>query len=226
VTARVVLAAVLAGVVLLVAAQLILPGIAARRIRDRVDPYGHVRSVQVGALPAIEMLWGQMDSLNVKTGPLRMPVAETANLLSGARGINDLNLASSQADLTSLGLTGSGLLLREVTLRKRGAQLEGQATLLESDLRAALPAGFDIQPVGSGGGAVQVRASGALFGAQASIEGVVGALDGKLVVQPTGIPFGSLATLTLFSDPRIFIQGVAATPHSDGYRLVIQARAV
>lgn len=218
------LGAVIAGVVVLGVAQLVLPPIAAQRVRDRVQPYGSVSSVHVSALPAVEMLWGQIDSLSVKTGSLRIPLPDTANLLASARGVQNMDLASTQTDLTAAGLTSSGLLLREVSLKKRGQALEGQATLRKSDLRAALPPGFDIQPLASEGGEVQVRASGALFGAQASIEGVVSAQEGKLVVQPTGFPLAGLATLTLFSDPRILIQGVAAIPSEGGYRLTIQAR--
>lgn len=211
-------------VVVLVGAQLFLPGIAAQRVRDRVDRYGTVRSVRVSALPAIELLWGKVDSVSVKAGSLKIGLPQMANLLWSARNVNDMSLRSTATDLTAASLGDNGLLLREVSLRKHGQDLNGQATLRESDLRAALPAGLDIQPVGSVGGGVQVRVSGALFGIQTSVEGLVSAREGKLIVEPTGIPLGSLVAITLFSDPRIIVEGVSAAQQSGGYELMIQAR--
>ena len=54
------IAAGLAGAIalVLVLAQLLLPGIAASRISSRVGKYGTVESVSVSAWPAIELLWG------------------------------------------------------------------------------------------------------------------------------------------------------------------------
>lgn len=49
--------ALVVAVVVLGVAQLVLPGIAAQRIRSQLDRYGHVRSVSVSAFPAIELLW-------------------------------------------------------------------------------------------------------------------------------------------------------------------------
>jgi hypothetical protein len=95
--------------------------------------------------------------------------------------------------------------------------------LSESDLHAALPSGFEVQPVASANGEIQVKANVPILGVESSFEGLVSAQEGKLVVQPTGIPFGALATLTLFSDPRIAVQGVSATQHSGGYDLKIKA---
>ena len=75
-------AAVLAtvGVVLLllVVAQLALPGIAAQRIRDQLGPSGQVTSVDVSAFPAIELLWHQADSVTVHLARYRASSAELA----------------------------------------------------------------------------------------------------------------------------------------------------
>ena len=58
------------GVVLLVLliAQLVLPGIAANRLRDQLSKSGTVLSVKVSAFPAIELLWGQAGSVVVRMG--------------------------------------------------------------------------------------------------------------------------------------------------------------
>ncbi|MFZ0377875.1 MAG: hypothetical protein WAL38_08625, partial [Solirubrobacteraceae bacterium] len=59
-----------AGLVLLVlvVAQLVLPGIAADRLRDQLARSGTVISVKVSAFPAIELLWGDADSVVVRLG--------------------------------------------------------------------------------------------------------------------------------------------------------------
>jgi LmeA-like phospholipid-binding len=211
-------------VILLVGSQLLLPGVAEQRVRERVGRYGSVRSVHVSALPAIEMLWGKVDSMDVNTGRLRIALDQMTNMVWSARHVDELNLSSTGVDLTGGSLTSSGLLLRNVSFHKHGASLSGAGTLSESDLRAALPEGFAVQPVASGNGEIQVKASVPIFGVESSIEGIVSAQAGKLVVQPTDIPFANLATLTLFSDPRISVQGVSATQRSGGYDLQIDAR--
>jgi len=211
-------------VILLIGAQLLLPGVAERRVRERVGRYGSVRSVHVSALPAIEMLWGKVDTMDVKTGRLRIALSQMTNMVWSARQVDHLNLASTGVDLTAGSLRSSGLLLRNVSFHKRGASLDGTGTLSESDLRAALPEGVAVQPVASGDGEIQVKASVPIFGVQTSVEGIVSAQAGKLVVQPTGIPFANLATVTLFSDPRILVQSVSATQHSGEYDLQIDAR--
>jgi hypothetical protein len=211
-------------IVLLIAAQLLLPGVAERRVRERVGRYGSVRSVHVSALPAIEMLWGKVDTMNVNTGTLRIGLSQMTNMVWSARQVDRLNLDSTGVDLTAGSLRSSGLLLRDVSFHKHGDSLSGTGTLRESDLRAALPEGVAVQPVASGNGEIQVKASVPILGIESSFEGIVSARAGKLVVQPTGIPFASLATVTLFSDPRILVQGVSATQQSGEYNLKIDAR--
>ena len=50
-------------VVVLIVAQLVLPGIAAQRIRDRLSRSGTVLGVQVDAFPAIKLLWRRIVSM-------------------------------------------------------------------------------------------------------------------------------------------------------------------
>ena len=57
-------------VVLLGVAQLVLPGIAASSIRDRLSRSGKVLDVQVSAFPAIELLWHQADRVVVRMSEL------------------------------------------------------------------------------------------------------------------------------------------------------------
>jgi hypothetical protein len=50
----------------------------------------------------------------------------------------------------------------------------------------------------------------------------VAAREGRLVVVPD-VPLGALATLTVFSDPRVLVQDVGARTASGGF--VLTARA-
>ena len=57
-------------------AQLLLPRIAASRICSRVGRYGQFDSVSVSAWPAVELLWGSADSVQVQAGSLALNPAQ------------------------------------------------------------------------------------------------------------------------------------------------------
>jgi hypothetical protein len=207
-------------VLLLVLAQLLLPGIAANRISARLGRYGTVHSVTVKAWPALELLWHSADSVTVRAGGLKVTPAQTARLLWEARGINDI-------DLTASSVMEGPLQLHDVSVRKRAARLSGQGRASEEDVKSALPEGLALQLLTSEGGNVKVRASGGLFGVSGSFNAVVGASEGKLVVRPVGFPLSGLA-LTLFSEPHVYVVRVGARPLSGpggtlGYQLAIGA---
>jgi len=65
---RLIALAIVLGVIvlLLIVAQLVLPGIAAHRLRDRLSKSGQVIDIQVSAFPAIELLWHQADRVVVR----------------------------------------------------------------------------------------------------------------------------------------------------------------
>jgi hypothetical protein len=209
-------------VVGLVAAQLVLPGIAARMVRDQLGKYGSVRSASVRAFPAIELLWGRAESASVQAGDLRMSVSQLDGLLPKARGIQRiaLNAASLQV---------GPLRMRDVDVEKRGEALRVRGRIDQADLQGVLPAGVTAQLVENAQGTVEVRVSGSLFGVGASILVVLSAQEGKLVAQPQGFPFAGLARLTLFADPRLFVQsvGLSSQAHVGGgesYLLTLRAR--
>jgi LmeA-like phospholipid-binding len=208
----------LAGALILVLAlaQIFLPKLAADRISSRLGRYGEVRSVHVSAWPAIELLWGDADSVSVRAGSLRVSPAQTAKLLWEARGLDRL-------DLTAAGTREGPLALHDISLHKRGRTMHAQASVSSADVKAALPPGFDVQLLGSSDGQVLVRASGGLFGIGATVDAVAQASSGKLVVQPQGFLVEALK-LTLFSDPHVYVEAVGASRSGGGYVLSIDAR--
>jgi DUF2993 family protein len=204
----------------LVLAQLLLPGIAANRISSRLSAYGTVESVSVKAWPALELLWHHADSVTVRAGALDVTPAQTARLLWEARGMNEIQMTASS-------VREGRVQLRGVSLRKRGSSLSGRARMTEMDVKAALPAGFHLRLLAGEGGEIKVRASGGLFGVHGSLDAVAGASQGKLIARPAGASTGALA-LTVFSQSHVYVEGVGASAvRSPGgalsYQLTISA---
>ncbi len=223
---RVVLAGAVVVILLVVLAQVLLPRIAASRVRDKVDAYGQVRSVHVSAFPALELLWGHADSVSVSADKLAVTPEQVASLLWQARSLGALDVAAD-ATVLRAGLIPGGLEVGSVRLRKRGSSLSASATLTPAQLAAALPAGVSAEPIASNAEGVEARASGGLFGFQASLNVLVQAVEGQLVAEPRGVPLGGLATVTLFSDPHVKVLGVAlrrlrSTPLS--YEVTLRAQ--
>jgi len=215
---RVVLAVAVALVAVLVLAQLILPGIAARRISARIARYGHVDAVSVSAWPALKLLWGQADTVSVKAGALALTPAQASALLWESRGVSRMRLSASSVRLGPLELEG-------VSLQKRGGQLAGAATTSAAQAAAALPAGVSATLIASREGAVEVQATGGLFGVSASVRARAEAREGDLIAHPVGFLIEGFQ-LTLFADPHVHIESVGASVRSQEpltYRLTIEA---
>jgi hypothetical protein len=217
------IAAGLAGAIVLalVLAQLFLPGIAASRVRSRVGKYGTVKSVTVKAWPAVELLWGKAESVEVKAGSLSMSPAQTVKLLGEARGVRSMSL-------TAESVKEGPLQLHEASFQKHGDALVGQASTTRADVGKALGEGIEVRLEGSHDGQVDVSASGGLFGVKASVDAVAKAEEGKLVVHPLGFLLEGLK-LTLIDNPRVYVEGVGASavtgPSGEvaGYRLTMRA---
>jgi LmeA-like phospholipid-binding len=203
-------------IVLLVLAQLVLPGIAAQRLRDRLAASGQIRSVSVSAFPAIELLWHQADSVNVSLGHYRSTPAGLTGLLNQAADVDQLHASATELD--------TGLLtLRNATLRKSGAQLSGSAEITESDLRTALPVLNSVTPVSSGGGRIIMQGTATLLGVSATVTATVAPENGALLVTPN-LPLGDLATIRVFSDPHVTVEGVAASRTASGFAVTATGR--
>jgi hypothetical protein len=201
---------------LLVLAQLLLPWIAASRISSRIGRYGHVDHVSVSAWPAIELLWGDADKVDVRAGSLSLSPSQAAHLLWEGRGVSHMDFTASAVRVGSLRLT-------DATLTQRGHALRAAARASQADVSSALPAGLSVRLLRSEGGQVEVLAGGGLFGVGASVRALALAQGGALVAHPVGVlPEGF--TLTLFADPHVSVTGVGASElptQPPSYRLTI-----
>jgi hypothetical protein len=192
---------------LLVVAQLVLPGIAAQRLRDRLSRSGRVLNVKVEAFPAIELLWHHADRVVVRMARYHSTPGRLGSALAETSDTGSLYASARQLQ--------TGLLtLSNATLTKRGNELAGSASVSEANLRSAIPFIQGVRPVASGDGKLVLR--GTAFGVTA--DATLMAVNGKLVVQPN-VPILNFFTLAVFSDSHLAVQGVAARPTRGGFVL-------
>jgi len=211
-------------VAVLVIAQLVLPGLAEDRVRDRVGRYGTVRHVHVHAVPAIELLWGNAEEITVSTGEMRIAASELVDLEHQLAGVGKAELSTPAMDLGLTTTPSIRVSLERVSLHKRDDELTAQATVSAAALRALVPPGFTVDRLEANGGQPEAAVSGEFFGVSVSGRAVVRAKEGKVVVEPAGLPFGGFVSITLFSDPRIYVEDVSATAEGEGLRMSIRAR--
>ncbi len=194
----------LAGALALLAAlaQVLLPRIAAGRISSRVGRYGHVVSVSVSAWPAVELLWGDADSVTVRAGALALSPAQASALLWEGRGAARMDVSAATVRLGPLALD-------DATLRKRGSSLSALALTTQAQVRDALPAGVGVRLLDSVAGQVQVEVRGGLFGIGASVQAVAQPRQGTLIAHPVGALLEGFQ-LTLFSDRHVYVEAIGA----------------
>ncbi len=204
-------------------AQLLLPGLAAQRVRSELAHYGVVHNVSISAFPAIELLWGHAQSASMSVGSIAMSLAQANKMLARARGVERIDVQAASGHV-------GPLTLHDLTWRKRGEHIEIGGELGEAELRAAFPGSTGFQLLASSSGAATMRVSGELFGVSAALDVQLVAEEGKLVAKPQGIPFGGLVKVTLLSMTHMYVQSVAlasvpATGSADpSYRVSVAAQ--
>lgn len=209
------LAVVAVVVVVMVAAQLVLPSVAEHQLSDKLSASGQVLEVKVHAFPAIELLWHHADRVVIRMAQYHSSTGHLGGLLEEAGDAGSID--------ASAGVLHAGLLtVRDATLRKRGNSMTGTATVTEADLRSSLPVLQSVEPVASGDGQLTVRGVASLLGLTATVDATVRAQNGTLVVVPD-LPLGGLATITVFKNPHLAIQGVGASTAPGGFAVNAQA---
>jgi hypothetical protein len=200
---------VLVVIVVFGVAQLVLPGIAAHRIRSQLGRYGQVQSVSVSAFPAIELLWHHADSVSVAMRSFQSGSTGLAGRLDQLSNVGTVHAAAARV---TVGLVTA----RDARLVKHGSSLVATARVTDADLRGALPVLRTVTPVTSSGGQLILRGTADVFGAAVSVDFLVRVSGGALVVTPD-VPFGGLATVTAFSDPAVQVTSVSASAVSGGF---------
>ncbi len=201
---------------LLGVAQLVLPAVAADRLRQRLSRSGQVIEVRVSAFPAVELLWHRADSVVARLARYRVGTSELAGLLQQTGDVASIDAAIGELDAQLL-------TLRDARLRKRGNELTGSAVVTQADLQAALPLLASVQPVASVDGGLTLRATVSVLGVAASVDLSLKAQDGALVLTPN-LPLGGLGMITVFANPRVYVQEVSGGPVAGGFTAFVRAR--
>ncbi len=214
---RVAVAAAGAALALLLLSQFLLPALAEHRLRSSLERSGTVDNVEIRAFPAVKLLWHRADRVIVRMGTATTGTGNLADRLAQVRDTGRLDARVGELRVLTLRL-------HDLRLEKDHDQLlTARATVDDADLRAALPPGFDVQPVASGGGALVFQGTVDLLGRRFTGNAVVSAQDGKLRLAPD-IPFGGFLAVTLFDDPRVEVLGVAARRTATGFVLSARMR--
>jgi hypothetical protein len=200
---------VAAGVALLVAAflatELVLPRQAENRVRDELRGSARVEAVEVHAFPALKLLFGHADRVDVRVDEATAGTGKLAELLASTERTDELRATARTVRL-------GPLVMRDMRLRKDGSRLSGEAAITEADLAAALPPAVGLTPLAAGDGQLVLEAvAGPL-----SVRARLSARDGALVIAPDGL-LGGFASLTVFSDRRVRVTGVGARSRADGF---------
>jgi hypothetical protein len=215
----VIVTAALGGLVIVVfgVAQLVLPSIAADRLRDELSAHGRVQNVTVRAFPAVKLLAGQADSVTIRMSALHGSVHQSGDLLARAGHTGRLEVTIATASIGPLAL-------HDVRVLSHDGRLDARASVSASELHAALPPGLDVEPIASGDGRLLLRGSASLLGIGISADALLSTSNGTIVIEPVGLPFASLARFTVFADSRIAINSVGASAYPGGYNLTAEGK--
>src|SRR3954451_12278391 len=111
---RIATLAIVGVVVLLVAAQIALPRLAASRVGDRLTRGGGSADVHVSAFPAVRLLFTEGDSVRVRARGIELPlVAPRGKALDQLDGFDDVDVRVTDA-------TAGPFRLSAVSLERRG----------------------------------------------------------------------------------------------------------
>jgi hypothetical protein len=99
--------------VIIVAAQIIVPGIGEGEIEDRLTENGGAATVELSAMPAVRLLWGDGDSIDVHGSDLDLDLSENPEVFDRLDGFGkvDVSLSDFRAgpfDVTSFALARDG----------------------------------------------------------------------------------------------------------------------
>lgn len=203
----------------LVGAQIGLPKLAASRIASALAQFGPRPAVHVSAFPALKLLWGDADRVEIRMTSARLPNGlPLADELAQTDGAGELDARIGELQV-------GPVMLHDARLRKDGNGLRAVAFVHENEMRRALPSFLTFRPasVQSGDGLL-LDGSATVFGATVSAQARLRAVDGAITIAPVGIPFGALATLTVFRDPRVEVTTIGAVAQNGGYALSAAGR--
>jgi hypothetical protein len=194
--------------------QLILPGIATSNLDASLSQGGVDAHASVSAFPAIKLLFGYADRVNVRITRLSSGSGSIDGLLASASKVGTL-------DATVAELDADGLRLTNVSLTKHGNILIARANVTRSAIASILPVNLRILRPAPGSSGIAFEATVDAFGQTVSAAAGVDAVSGQIDVEPNIPLVGDVSALdiTVFSDRRVSVDSVSASPRGDSYAL-------
>jgi hypothetical protein len=207
-------------VLVLVLAQLLLPGVAERKLRSDLEANGSNVHVEVKAFPAVKLLFKRADRVAVELTDYRSTDTGEATSLSDLLARTK---ATKKLDVHVSVLEDRRLRMQDVRLRKDGDVLIADVAVRTADLDAALPARLRV--TGSDADGITVAGATSVFGTDVRAQARIQADDeGRIVLRPQGFPLLSLVTVPVFSDHAIAVEAISAQPTSDGFAVTARGR--
>jgi hypothetical protein len=210
-------------VALVVVAQFVLPGLAAKRLRADLAEQGSDVHVEVSAFPAIKLLLEHADKVTISIGAYSTDDSSSASAGDDLPGLLARTKATKNLDVDVRILNDRLLRMQDVRLHKDGDALVANVTLLKSDIDAALPA--HLRLTGSDADGLTVSGSTSVFGESLDADARIAVDDdGSLVLSPddSGIGIGDLVSVPIFEDDRVAVDAISARSTSDGYALTVR----
>jgi len=216
--ARVVLVLLAVLLAVLVVTQIALPPIAARVVRESLEPRDHGVTVSVSSFPAIKLLFGHADSASV-----HIAQAQTSGggglegLLARARRVNTLTATVGTMRVGPLEFS-------HVYMRKQGSNLSAQATVSPQAIRNVLPPGFRVDAGDAPGGGLRLTVATTVLPRQLSVGARLAAQNGALEIAPE-LPLLDLVHVSVFDDPKIAVTSVSVRSAEHGtYTVDVRGR--
>lgn len=107
-------------------------------MRDRLGGAPEVVAVEVGALPAVQLLWRHADRLQARVRRYDARGVDVGAELARTAAIDVVDLRIAAAD------SGRGVVVRDLVVRKRGELLQLSGRIGDRRLAAALPGAADV----------------------------------------------------------------------------------
>jgi hypothetical protein len=187
-------------VLLLLAAQLVLPPIAERRVEDRLERDGGRAEVSMSAFPAVRLLFDDGDSIEVEGDGLRVDLRRPARALERLDGFDEVSVKLT-------GLEAGPVEARTFALSRKPDQPAYQVAMAATTTPRDVARFLGSEAGGALGGFLGDLASGGLPGGGGTevpveLAAVVESRDGEVVTHEVigsvaGIPAGPLLQLVV-----------------------------
>lgn len=205
------------------AVQLALPGYAGSRLADRLrDRLGPVRAADVGATPAVKLLWGDPDRVVVHLGD----VQPDGDITEQGKRLLGMDTVDARVDR----LTLPAAAIEDLHVVKDGDEVRAGLTLAPGALAAGAGGDGMLQRIGAQG-AIEAGDDGTLRlalpdGIAGGATLAIGVEDGAIVASPEGDgPLGLVVSTRPIAAPDgMEFETLTASPAGDGVRVSVRGR--